>query len=198
MCWRGPASVSLLVVPGMQFRRRRLGKKRNVCIDQDIEPPNLGFAICSAARDWRRVLVSPPVRVHGVAGPEMNRWKDFFFFRLDARNVPRAGGVSYRSANRHLTPANEVIALPELALPEAGANANKKTAPLFKRTLLWRFAWQGASGFSLRTCCPARACGCLCCQLQLLPIAAPLPAPCKRNLPTGRAWSNSKQTSLCA
>ena len=80
MCWRGPASVSLLVVPGMQFRRRRLGKKRNVCIDQDIEPPNLGFAICSAARDWRRVLVSPPVRVHGVAGPEMNRWKDFFFF----------------------------------------------------------------------------------------------------------------------
>ena len=79
MCWRGPASVSLLVVPGMQFRRRRLGKKRNVCIDQDIEPPNLGFAICSAARDWRRVLVSPPVRVHGVSGPEMNRWKDFFF-----------------------------------------------------------------------------------------------------------------------
>ena len=73
MCWRGPASVSLLVVPGMQFRRRRLGKKRNVCIDQDIEPPNLGFAICSAARDWRRVLVSPPVRVHGVSGPEMNR-----------------------------------------------------------------------------------------------------------------------------
>ena len=130
MCWRGPASVSLLVVPGMQFRRRRLGKKRNVCIDQDIEPPNLGFAICSAARDWRRVLVSPPVRVHGVAGPEMNRWKDFFFFRLDARNVPRAGGVSYRSANRHLTPANEVIALPELALPEAGANANKKCSAI--------------------------------------------------------------------
>ena len=172
MCWRGPASVSLLVVPGVQFRRRRLGKKRNVCIDQDIEPPNLGFAICSAARDWRRVSI--------WAGNDQVEG----FFRLDARNVPRAGGVSYRSANRHLTPANEVIALPELALPEAGANANKKTAPLFKRTLLWRFAWQGASGFSLRTFCPARACGCLCCQLQLLPIAAPSPAPCERNLPS--------------
>ena len=116
---------------------------------------------------------------------EISNQKDFFF----SNRCPQGP-----SSGRCILPLSQ-------SPPDSGERSNRtartrtargwceceqKTAPLFKRTLLGRFAWQGASWFSLRTSCPARACGCLSCQLQLPPIAASEPAPCEGNLPTTR------------